>query len=354
MKTKIPVYCLTTFSLLVVCFSSQAQTRSQSEESDGASARAISSGGTAGDVFRAISVEPSAWMKMQDLTERHVEFFQPKANEDSVVNTSQSMGGAARTPYPGGGSGGASSSPTHFEIEGFVQWRNITRQGNISTSDNVSLTNTLGIGNYKAGPLVRFIWTPEGKILGASSKIWVEYGKIDRSRTRQISGTFTFDGRVYLGDATLKAELKTKQFEFGYAPRWGNEKFKIGPSFAYERLNVDFILSDLSPGAPPPTTKNVNVPNNIFLMGGDFEYTPIQKFKAYGHFGAVPCCGGGWHAFESEVGSKYFLNDTLGIMAGIRYSYFRRDFEATANGTTANGSLKFPGWGPFLGASFRF
>jgi len=204
-----------------------------------------------------------------------------------------------------------------------------------------------------AGPLFRFIWTPEKKILHATSKVWVEYGQIDRSRTKTISGSFAFAGRIYLVDSTLKTELNTKQFEMGYAPRWGNDTFRIGPSFTYERLDVDFILTDLTPGAPPPIRREVNVPNNVFLVGGDFDYTPTNRIDAYGHLGAVPCCGGGWHVFESEFGTKYFFTRHISVMGGVRYSYLRRDFDLPETAVTSgdqtvtvgpfSGSLKIPG-----------
>jgi len=156
------------------------------------------------------------------------------------------------------------------------------------------------------------------------------------------------------------AELNTKQFELGYAPRWGNDKFRIGPSFVYERLDVDFKLSNLTPGALPPIVRDVNVPNNVVLIGADFDFTPVHKIDAYGHLGAVPCCGGGWHVFESEFGTKYYFTHHLSIMGGVRYSYLKRDFGIPATdipGSTVgpfSGYVKFPGIGPFVGISGRF
>jgi hypothetical protein len=175
-----------------------------------------------------------------------------------------------------------------------------------------------------------------------------------------ISGTVTFPGTIYLVNSTLKSELSTKQFELGYAPRWGNDKFRIGPSITYERLNVNFILTNLTPGAPPPARRELAVPNNVVLIGADFDYRPVNRFDAYGKLGAVPCCGGGWHVFESEFGVKYYFTRRLGLIGGVRYSYLKRDFNVPAtvvNNVTAgpfSGFLKFPGVGPFVGATFRF
>lgn len=241
-------------------------------------------------------------------------------------------------------------------------WRNLSNSANVSTANqgNISLSKDLAIGKQAAGPLFRFIWTPDFKILGATSKIWAEYGQIDRSHKVTISRTFTFDGRTYPVNSVLRPELNTKQFELGYAPRWGNDKFQIGPSFTYEHLGVNFILTDLTPGAEPPITRKVDVPNNLFLIGADFDYTPVKQFDVYGKAAAVPCCGGGWHVFESEFGAKYYFIRSLSLMGGVRYSHFRRDFDLPAtvvNGETVgpfSGSLKFPGVGPFVGASFRF
>ena len=268
---------------------------------------------------------------------------------------------AAPGPYPGRHSA-STWSPTHFEIEGFAQWRNISSNSSLTTTNygTTSLDKDLGIGNSTAGPLIRIIWTPDHKIKGATSKIWMEYGQINRSRTRTISGTVTLPGIIYLIDTTLKAEFKTKQFEMGYAPRWGNDKFKIGPNLTYEHLTVDLILTDLTSGAPPPITRSLNIPNNVLLIGADFEYTPAPQFKAYGHLGAVPCCGGGWHVFESEFGAKYYLTRSFSLLGGVRYQYLKRDFTvraAVVNNVIVgpfSGFLKFPGIGPFVGASWRF
>lgn len=270
--------------------------------------------------------------------------------------------GAAPAAFPAGTPDASGWNSTHFEIEGFAQWKNILPSGSVSTGNNESirLLDGLGIGDLTPGPLIRGIWTPEFEFMGATSKFWVEYGQINRSRTKDLSRTLILGGRLYLRGSTLQTELQTKQFEIAYAPRWGNRKFRIGPSFTYERLNVDFILTDLTPGAPPPIKQDVKVPNNIFLIGVDFDYTPIKLFDIYGHAGAVPCCGGGWHVFESEFGTKYYFARNFSVMAGVRYSYLRRDFELPAisvgNITVGPfpGSLKFPGVGPFVGGSWRF
>jgi len=208
--------------------------------------------------------------------------------------------------------------------------------------------------------LVRFIWTPEKEIAHATSKVWFEYGQIDRSRTTTISNNFIINGVPYPINATVRGDLNTKQFEMGYAPRWGNDKFRIGPSITYERLDVSMMVANLTPGAPPPTTTSLSVPNNVLLIGGDFDYIPNNKVDAYGHFGAVPCCGGGWHIFESEWGLKYYFSGHVGIIGGFRYQYMKRDFNvpATVVGTSTvgpfSGNFKFPGIGPYIGLNCRF
>jgi hypothetical protein len=55
----------------------------------------------------------------------------------------------------------------------------------------------VGLNKWGVGPDLGFIWTPEKKILGAKSKIWVEWGELDRSTTHNISGSFTFNGVTY-------------------------------------------------------------------------------------------------------------------------------------------------------------
>jgi hypothetical protein len=355
-------YLLTAAVLLSFCLVMRAQIAPLPADSSEATTQTVPIAISNRDDAATTSAEPPAWAQMRNPFEQFGQFVQRTAGDDSGAPFGRPADLAAPAAYPAAGSSASNSDPTHFEIEGFVQWRNLSNSANVSTANqgNISLSKDLGIGKQAAGPLFRFIWTPDRKIWGASSKIWVEYGQIDRSHTVTTDRTFTFDGRIFAVNSTLKAELNTKQFELGYAPRWGNDKFKIGPSVTYEHLGVEFILTDLTPGAPPPIKKDVNVPNNLVLIGADFDYTPVERFDAYAKLGVVPCCGGGWHVFESEFGAKYYFLRSVSVLGGIRYQYFRRDFDVkatTVNGTTVgpfHGSLKFPGVGPFVGASFRF
>jgi len=264
-------------------------------------------------------------------------------------------------------------TPTHFEMEGFAQWRNLSSSSNFSSSSclpsgcstsTISFGNDLGLTGFGVGGLFRLIWTPERAIKGATSKIWLEYGQVNRSRTRTISGSIDIVGNVYVVNTSLQTELKTRSFEMGYAPRWGNAKFRIGPEFVYQRLSVDTILSNLTPNASPPTVVSVNVPNNIVLLGIDFDYAPARRFDLYGHSAFIPCCGGGWHENDSELGAKLYLRRGFSIMGGFKYAYLKKDFNfpattvPTETGTATvgpfTGAMKIPGIGPFVGASIRF
>jgi len=283
---------------------------------------------------------------------------------------------AAPVAYPRAPRPPASSSswaPTHFEIWGDVQWRNISSNSGLSTSyclpsgcvtNTGSFSNNLGLSGFGVGPHFGFIWTPEKKIMGATSKIWVEWQQLNRSKTRTISGEFDFLGVTYVIDTTLQTQVNTRQFQLGYAPRWGNDKFRIGPEIEYQRLTVDVTLANLTPGAPPPVTQSVNVPNNIVLLGLDFDYTPVQQFDVFGKSGWIPCCGGGWHENETQLGVKYYIRRNFSLLGGFRYYYLKRDFNAPAQTVTTeegsitvgpfSGFIKFPGIGPFVGASVRF
>jgi len=280
---------------------------------------------------------------------------------------------AAPAPVPGGspqkGQKAASGQKTHFEIQGIAQWKKFSSNGDITyntsagggISNTINFNSVLGIANFQAGPLFRFIWTPEKEIKGATSKIWIEYGQVDRSVSKTIQTQFVFLGNIYIVDATLHTQVNTKQFKMGYAPRWGNDKFRIGPAFVFEYLSVDVALSATGPTAGSGTVANsISVPNPLVTIGGDFEYTPNDKIDLYGNAGAVPCCGGGWHVFESEWGAKYFFKHGFGVVGGIKYDHLRRDFNVPAsvvNGVTVgpfSGAFRFPTWGPFVGATFKF
>jgi hypothetical protein len=350
---------LTTAALLWICFSTRPQAIALPLDSGAITSAAASTGlPNIEDSLPSTQQEPAAGPRVIDPIETLLAKSRHTVEQGTgVFDASQ----AVPPTYPGGSRGTSEWSPTHFEIEGFAQWRNISSDGSLTTTNygNASFSG-LSLANYKAGPLVRFIWTPEFKILGATSKVWIEYGQIPRSRTRTIMRTVSFPGVIYIINTTLRAELKTKQFELGYAPRWGNDKFRIGPSFTYERLSVGLTLTDLSPNASPPITRSFKVPNNVFLIGADFDYTPVRRFDIYGKAGAVPCCGSGWHVFESELGTKVYFIRSLSLMGGVRYAYLKRDFNVPAflvNGVSVgpySGFLKTPGVGPFVGASYRF
>jgi len=268
----------------------------------------------------------------------------PEGNEKPGNRTSKSKG----------------KSP-HFEIEGIAQWQNISSSSGLTTANfgTINLSNTLGVAKMQVGPLLRFIWTPDFKFLGAKSKVSVEYGQITRLRTRTISQSFTFLGNLYVINSTLSAQFQTRQFEIAYAARWGNQKFRIGPGSWCERLDVNLALSDVI-NALPPLKGDLDFPNGVYLLGVDFDYTPDRRFDLYGHAGAVPCCGGGWHVFESELGAKYFFAHGFGAMGGVRYSYVKRDYSVPANTVgdltigPFHGFLKFPELGPFVGMTWRF
>jgi hypothetical protein len=218
------------------------------------------------------------------------------------------------------------------------------------------------LNKWGVGPDFGFIWTPDKKILGAKSKVWVEWEQLNRSKTRNVSGEFTFDGVTYAVDATLETQLKTRLFSLGWAPQWGNDKFRIGPEVVYQHLTVDVILTNQTPGAPPPRTQSVDVPNNLAIIGLNFDYTPVQQFAIYGRSGWIPCCGGGWHGNQTEFGAKYYIRRNFSILGGLRYYWLKRDFNLPAQQVGQpsvtlgpfSGYIKFPGVGPFVGATYRF
>jgi len=301
--------------------------------------------------------------------------FAPRAaNEQQDQFNSQAA--AAPAAYPAGAAAPPSSSswaPTHFEFYGDVQWRNLSNNGGFSTTYCTSSgcnTNTdtfsadVGLNKFGVGPDFGFIWTPEKKILGAKSKVWTAFEQLDRSTTHNISREFTFNGVTYAINTTLQTQLNMNLFSLGWAPQWGNDKFRIGPEVVYQHLGVDFILSNLTPGAPPPTKQSLNVPNNLAIIGFNFDFTPVQQLDIYGKSGWVPCCGGGYHINETEFGAKYYVRRNFSILGGFRYYWIKRDFNAPAQEVTVgdetvtlgpfSGYLKFPGVGPFVGATYRF
>jgi hypothetical protein len=369
----IRAYCLTAAVLLSFCLVTRAQVAPLTADSSEPTTQTVPTVIANTDVAATTTAEPSTWALMANPFEQFGEFIQRTAGENSGAPLGRPADSAAPGAYPAAGSDPSTWAPTHFEILGFAQWRNISSNSAFSSSyclpsgcvtNTGSFGNNLGLSGFGAGPLFRFIWTPEKKILGATSKIWVDWGQLNRSRTRPISGEFVFDGVDYVVNTTLKVELKTRQFALGYAPRWGNDKFRIGPEIEYQRLSVNMILTNLSPGAPPPIKRELNVPNNIVLLGIDFDYMPVQQFDVFGRTGWIPCCGGGWHENETEVGAKYYIRRSFSIVGGFRYYYLKRDFNAPATTITTSagsvtlgpfsGFIKFPGIGPFVGASFRF
>ncbi|HEY6290085.1 MAG TPA: hypothetical protein VI455_00785 [Terriglobia bacterium] len=371
------MYCLTAAALLSVGLTTLSLAVPSPQQS-GEAAPQPASLAPAGDQEKAPpSLQETASAAIGNPFENPFAVFGPSVGEDADVANGQAQA-AAPVAYPAGApmpktTSPSSWAPTHFEIMGFAQWRNLSSSSGFSSTyclpsgcvTNIgSFSNNLGLSGFGVGPLFRFTWTPEKKILGATSEIWVDYGSITRTRTRNIAGSLTFLGVTYVIDTTLQAQLKDKNFEIGYAPRWGNDKFRIGPEIVYGHVGVDFTLTNQTSGAPPPINQSLNIPNNLVLLGIDFDYRPVQQFDVYGRSGWVPCCGGGYHVNETEFGAKYYIRRNFSILGGFKYDYLKRDFNVPATTVTTelgsatigpfSGFIKFPGIGPFIGASVRF
>jgi hypothetical protein len=176
-------------------------------------------------------------------------FFAGQAEDEAAT--------AGYPPSPKTGSSGSAWAPTHFEIQGMVQWRNLNENVNINTSGAATgtgfdLSRDLGLSGQTPGFLFRFLWTPEKKILHASSLLRVEYGQIDRTHTRALTGEINFEGEVYPVGAAIQTQLHNASFEAAYAPLWGTDKYRIGPMFVFQDLIINHKLTGatLSSRAP--------------------------------------------------------------------------------------------------------
>jgi hypothetical protein len=270
--------------------------------------------------------------------------------------------------YPGSPKTGRSSpseAPPHYEIEGFVQWRNLNESANINTSGTATglafnVSKDLGLSGQTPGFLFRFLWTPEKVILHASSLLRVEYGQIDRTKTHVVTGEITFEGQTYPIGAAIQTQLHNGSFEAAYAPLWGIPKFKIGPQFVFQDLIVNIRLAGSTLSSTAPVTVTSNNSNFVFQLGFAFDLTPVKQVDIYGHLGAIPCCGGGWTGTQSEFGVKFYVARSVSIIGGVRQNSLTRSFTAgpkTVNGETfgpVSASLGWSGVGPFFGASYRF
>jgi len=244
-----------------------------------------------------------------------------------------------------------SSDQNYAEFTVQAQWKDTSRSSGLTIPPNpqINFSRDAGLGE-RVGPVFRFIFIPQGRFLGADNKFRIEYGWLNQDKDFIINRTITIPGRVIVINSNLNLNVKTKDFHLAYSPRWGNEKVRIGPLFEYEHLDVNLKLTNLTPNAPPPTTTELDTPNNIFNLGFDFDITPSEKVDIYGFLGAIPCCGDGWHGVSTEYGVKFLPVKHFGINAGFRYSNLR--FEGTSNDITF--ALKTAGIGPFVGATFRF
>jgi hypothetical protein len=268
-------------------------------------------------------------------------------------------------PSPQTGSSRSSEAPPHFEIQGMVQWRNLNENVNINTSGaatgtGFNLSRDLGLSGQTPGFLFRFLWTPEKVILHATSLLRVEYGQIDRTHTRTLTGEINFEGETYPIGAAIQTQLHNGSFEVAYAPLWGTAKYRIGPQFVFQDLIVNLKLKGATLSSPTPVSVTSNNSNFVFQLGFDFELMPVKQVDIYGHLGAIPCCGGGWTGSQSEFGVKYYVTRSVSIIGGVRQNSLTRSFTAgpkTVNGITfgpVSASLEWVGVGPFVGATYRF
>lgn len=280
------------------------------------------------------------------------------------------LAGQAQDEATGGGypaspqmhaSSSSSWAPTHFEILGMVQWRDLNQSLNISTTNTgFNLSRDLGLAGQTPGFLFRFWWTPEKKILRAKSQLRVEYGQIDRTKTRTLTGEIDFEDVVYPVGAALQAQDQNRSFEVAYSPMWGNDKFRIGPLFVFQDLIINLKLTGATLSSPTPVSVAADESDFVFQLGFNFDWTPVKQVDVYGWLGAIPCCGGGWTGTQSEFGLKYYLARSFSIVGGVRQGSLT--FSSTVGPKTVNGETFGPvhgtiGWsgvGPFVGATYRF
>jgi hypothetical protein len=173
-------------------------------------------------------------------------------------------------------------------------------------------------------------------------KFTAGYDKVDWSRSRALTRSFTFRGQTYVANTTTDADLQLRVFRVMYSYRWGNDKIRIGPMVDMGVITTSLQLTGTTNNGVRSGEGSVS--KFAATVGYDLDYDPIPQISIYHNLGAIVFQGD--HLFHAEGGVKYFPVPHFGATGGYKFQRYKYQPEENF--------LTIQQHGPFVGGVVRF
>lgn len=227
----------------------------------------------------------------------------------------------------------------------------------LNSSGSVNFEDDLDFKKHKTVPRARFDF-----LIGAHQGFSVDYYRIDRSHSREVSDGGTLLGQDVSGSAKVQGRIN---FDFGsVAYKWwfgtGDDVFGLGIGAAhykvYGKLSGSATLNGDTYGDETDGSAKAWAPN--VQIGWRHAFS--NDVRLYVNASGVKRNGGGnsrvyGHIYDAAVGLEWFPAEHVGM--GLEYAYTNIDLKQDHHyddGRTLDASLKMKLNGPAAYVRFRF
>lgn len=213
-----------------------------------------------------------------------------------------------------------------------------------------NLEDDLGFQDRKGVPRARLDF-----LVGDSQGFSLDYYSINRTRTKSLARSISYDGNTYGADARVRGKLN---FDFGSASyRWwfgqGNDVFGVGLGGAYYRVNAG-ISGEASVNGEPvgevSSTSSDSAWAPMLQLGWRHAFN--DQWRMYVDAAGVKKNGGrlNGHIVNAALGVEWFPWQNVGF--GAEYGYSRIVLHQRKQNYNANLDMRLDG--PSLFVRFRF
>jgi len=200
---------------------------------------------------------------------------------------------------------------------------------------DIHLKSDLGIDKDKI-PGVRL----EYRSTGGSSH-FVDFFTIKQSGDKVVNRTIDFKGQTYTVGTRVQSDLKTKNLRYGYAYRFGSDKFRIGPGVVVSAVFLDGTLA--APALSRTSKGDIQLP--MPLVGLSFFSTPHERVSFSGNFGGIKL-GQYGSGTDGEIQGRVYPHKNVSFGVGYRSLRYAPEVD------NKSAVLRFKG--AFFSAGVRF
>lgn len=217
-------------------------------------------------------------------------------------------------------------------------------------SGDFNLEDDLGFSDRKSVPRARLDF-----LVGDSQGFSLDYYSVNRSRTKSLARSISYDGNDYSAAATVRGKLN---FDFGSASyRWwfghGNDVFGLGLGGAYYRVNAS-ISGEASVNGEPAGETSSSTSDSAWapMLQLGWRHAFNDQWRMYADASGVKKNGGrlNGHILNAAVGVEWFPWQNVGF--GAEYGYTRIVLRQRKHDYDANLDMKLDG--PSLFVRLRF